>query len=191
MRYVCVLCAGLLIGLSVSLVLSQDDVKPVDWRKWSEFHAPGDEHKWLAEDAGEWEIRAQMWQPGAAEPQEIVGTSKMTMLWGRYLKEEYSFGEFMPGVAILAYDNGGKQFKSVNVVNVGTDIPVFTGQRSDDGKSLTLTTEYVDRGMDDTTIRNRVVIIRTGDDKRVKQVFGKIGDQPERKMWEMTYTRKE
>jgi hypothetical protein len=193
MRYVYVLCAGLLIGLAVNIVISQDDIKPVDWQKWAEFHAPGEHHKWLAEDAGEWDISAKMWQPGADAPTEITGRSSMKMLFNRYLQEEYSFqdGTVMPGLGHIAYDNNTSRFKAVYMVNVGTDLPMFTGQRSEDGNSLTLTTEYLDRGMNDTTIRNRVVITRKGDNVRVKEVVNQIGDQPERKAWEMTYTRVE
>lgn len=192
MRYLYVMVAGLLIGLSVSLVWSQDDGEAVDWQKWAQFHAPGENHKWLAEDAGEWEITARMTDSPEDAP-AMKGRSTMTMMWGLYLQEEYELdmgSHKMTGVGHIGFDNGSKKFKSAYVVNVGTDLPIFTGSRSDDGNSLTLSTEVVERALDGMKVKNRVVITRNGDDVRTKEIFTTYGDQPERKMWDMTYTRK-
>jgi hypothetical protein len=189
-RYIFAMCVGLLAVLMIGLVpaLSQDDSKEGDDAA-PPSQQPGPEHKWLAEDEGEWTIEAKLWMPGASEPTTMKGRSTMKMLWGRYLREEFTLGEgeqAIHGEGYIGFDNAAREFKSTYVLNTGTGMQMSAGKR--EGDVLTLSNEHEAPGVG--KIKIRVADKRTGADSRIKEVFGAFGDQPERRMWEFTYTRK-
>ncbi len=175
-----VVLAGLIPALSQDA--SEERKKPANPNQ------PGAEHAWLAEDAGEWTIRAKMFQPGTNQTFVVVGKSKMEMLWGRYLKEEFSIGEgdfVMRGIGLLAFDVQTGEFMSVYCLNTGTSMSLSTGALKDD--VLTLSNEQA--GPDKVKIVSRSVVTRKSRDERIVKYFVKRGDNPEEQKFEMTYTR--
>jgi hypothetical protein len=153
---------------------------------------PGAEHRWLAEDAGTWAIAAKIFAPGVAEPIEVEGTSTMEMLWGRYLREEFVVGEgarAMRGTGLLGYDVEAGTFRAVYCVNTGTSISISTGSRSAGGSALTFVEMQAGANAGEPKHTARTVITRIDGKRRVER-FTRIGDEPERKSFEMTYTRK-
>jgi Protein of unknown function (DUF1579) len=100
-----------------------------------EMGKAGENHKLLADLAGNWTYTVKMWMDPAAKPQESKGTStRKAIMDGRYYIAEHT-GKFqMPGpdgkmkdmnfkgMAIEGYDNVKKKFVSAWVDNMSTMI---------------------------------------------------------------------
>ena len=107
--------------------------------------APGEMHKLLAKDVGEWEGKTTMWMGPDSEPMTSECTSTVTpMMDGRYIKAEMK-GD-MPGMGpyhgggIYGYDNVSKKFVSSWIDNHSTGIMQGEGELTDNGKSCLLYT---------------------------------------------------
>jgi hypothetical protein len=106
---------------------------------------PGEEHKELAEAAGTWHGKVTMWMAPDTEPMPSSEcTTKITPIMdGRYTKCEWT-GE-MPGMGpynglgIYGFDNVMKKYVAIWFDNHSTGIMQGEGERSANGKVLTLT----------------------------------------------------
>jgi hypothetical protein len=193
--------AVLLIGLVP--VLSQDGMGEsgaegeIDMEKaWMELHTPGEQHKWLAEDVGQWEITGKMYKmnsDGTTTTSEAKGSATISMLYDRYAQEEMTIecnGQTMRMSGILGYDNSNKEFQCCYVGNMGTAMHVYAGQLSEDGKTMTLRGEWTEKGLGDMKCAERVVFTRKSKDEGTLELHAKYGPMDEFKMMEMTYKRK-
>lgn len=109
---------------------------------------PGEQHKFLAECAGEWAAKTTMWMAPGAEPMKCDGVSTVTSIMdGRFTKVEMS-GE-MPGmgpytgIGTFGYDNAAGKYVATWICNMGTNIMVGTGEVSSDKRTITWTYDYV------------------------------------------------
>lgn len=196
MKYIAfAVAACLLVALGVGLapVLSQEaKPEPEDPSEaWMKLQQPGPEHKWLAEEVGEWEIDGKMWMEGMPDPIPMKGGSKITMLHERYLHEDFWLGEGdmgFKGFGYMGYDNSAKEYCAMFCGNSGTGMRVLRGQKDDKGV-LTLAGKWHEKalGMD---YAERVVSERKSKDEAVVTIYIKYGDAAEMKMLEMTYKRK-
>jgi Protein of unknown function (DUF1579) len=105
---------------------------------------PGEEHKKLAQAAGTWHGKNTMWMAPDTEPMTSECTSTVTVIMdGRFIKCEWS-GE-MPGMGpyngfgLYGFDNVSKKYTSIWIDNHGTGMMQGEGERSANGKVLTLT----------------------------------------------------
>jgi hypothetical protein len=106
---------------------------------------PGEEHKKLAAAAGTWHGKVTMWMAPDTEPMPASDcTAKITSIMdGRFTKCEWS-GE-MPGMGpyngfgLYGFDNVTKKYTAIWIDNHGTSIMRGEGERSANGKVLTLT----------------------------------------------------
>jgi hypothetical protein len=184
------LLAVLLIGLLPAL--SQDRGERGLQEKWARLHQPGPEHAWLAKDEGAWMVTQRIFRDGTDEPVEVKGEATFTMKWDRYLYEELRIGgvEEANAISYIGFDSSAREFKAVNLGIWSTGLDVISGSRSDDGKTVTMTHESVEKGLDNLKIVRRFVITQKDDDERLVEMFSTYGDAPERKTGEMVYTRK-
>lgn len=200
-KFVWTMTASLLVLLAIGLapVFSQEggeEAPPED--PWAKLHTPGEEHNWLAEEAGDWEISGKMWGPGEdGKPVEtaVKGSARLKMMFDRYLAEEMTItigdsGVEMKMIGLIGYDNSAKEFSAMYVGNMGTGMHVFKGQRSNENKVITLSAEYVEKGLGDMKIKERLTNTRKSKDEALLEMWGTYGDMPEMKMMEVTYTRK-
>ncbi len=200
-KFIWTMAASVLVLLAIGLapVFSQEggeEAPPED--PWTKLHTPGDEHKWLAEEEGTWEISGKMWNAGPdGKPVEVAvtGSARLKMLFDRYLTEEMKItlgdtGVEMKMIGLIGYDNSAREFSAMYVGNMGTGMHVFTGQRSDENKVLTLSAEYVEKGLGDMKIKERIKNTRKSKDEVLLEMWGSYGDMPEMKMMEVTYKRK-
>jgi hypothetical protein len=104
---------------------------------------PGEEHKQLAESAGQWHGKNTMWMAPGTEPMTSECTATVTPIMdGRFTKCEWS-GE-MPGMGpyngfgIYGFDNVSQKYVSIWIDNHGTGIMQGEGERSANGKTTTL-----------------------------------------------------
>jgi hypothetical protein len=119
-----------------------------------EMGKAGENHKILAEMAGNWTYTAKMWMDPSGAPQESKGTStRKAIMDGRYFIAEHT-GKFkMPGpdgkmqemnfkgMAIEGYDNAKKKFVSSWVDNMSTMIMNSEGTYDAATKTFTYNAE--------------------------------------------------
>jgi hypothetical protein len=190
--------ASLLILLMLALIpaLSQDEMEGEDGPPedpWAKLNEPGDEHKKLALDAGEWDIAAKMWMEGAEEPVETKGRATLKMVYDRYLYEEFSLGEgeqAFHGFGYIGYDNSNQEFVAMYCGNNQTGMQLLRGTSDKEGKTVTLKGEWVEKGLGDMKMKQRVEVTAVNADKTVTTIYMTMGDAPEAKIMEMTYTRR-
>lgn len=146
-------------------------VKPMDsaamMKAWEAYATPGDAHKMLAMDNGNWNIESTMWmKPDDPNPtkSKMTSTSKM-ILGGRYQQANYSgtvMGAPFEGMSTVAYDNSTKKIVSTWVDNMGTGIMYMSGPYDGTSKTMELTGECVDP--------------MTGQQKKVRETFTVVDD---------------
>jgi hypothetical protein len=157
-------------------------------------------HKLLAEMAGEWTYTVKMWMAPGQPPSESKGTmSRKAVMGGRFFMAEAN-GKFqMPGadgkmmdmdfkgMSIEGYDNAKKKFTSAWIDSMGTGIMMSEGTYDAASKTFTFHAESdVAPGMK-TKIRETLKM--TDKDHHVMEWFEPRGGQ-EVKTMEISYTRK-
>ncbi|MCO4291822.1 DUF1579 domain-containing protein [Solitalea sp. MAHUQ-68] len=111
-------------------------------KAWQAYMTPGEVHKMLAKDDGQWTYEMTAWMAPDAPPSKSTGTCVNKMiLGGRYQQSTYKgtfMGQPFEGIATTAYDNGKKTFYSTWIDNMGTGIMWQEGQWDDASKTLTM-----------------------------------------------------
>jgi len=119
-----------------------------EMKAWMEYMTPGEMHKMLANDVGEWHTKIKMWMAPGTEPMISEGTSVNEMiLGGRYLKSTHNaitMGMPMEGISITAFDNAKKEFISIWMDNMGTGIMIASGPYDEATNTITLLGTMVD-----------------------------------------------
>jgi len=111
-------------------------------------------HKLLADTAGNWNYTVKFWPTPGAPVQESKGTATRKMIMnGRYLVGDYASVMQMPGpdgkmkpvnfkgMGLEAYDNVKKKFVATWMDNMGTGIMMIEGTYDQATKTLTSTGE--------------------------------------------------
>jgi hypothetical protein len=156
---------------------------------------PGEMHKLLAKDVGEWEGKTTMWMGPEGEPMTSECTSTVTpMMDGRYIKAEMK-GD-MPGMGpyhgggVYGYDNVSKKFVSSWIDNHSTGIMQGEGELSSDGKSITWEYKF-NCPIAKKEVSMKEVDTKTGDNTKKLEMWG---DDPKTgknyKMMSIELTRK-
>lgn len=191
--------ASLMLILMLALIpaLSQDgmggDEEPPAEDPWVKLNEPGEKHKQLALDAGDWDIAAKMWIPGMEEPMEMKGKATIKMMYDRFLHEEFTLGEgehAMHGFGYMGYDNSNEEYVAMYCGSNQTGMQLLRGVESKDGKTVSLKGEWVEKGLGNLKVKQRVDVISESKDKTVVEIYSAYGDDPEAKVIEMTYTRR-
>lgn len=115
---------------------------------WKAYMTPGDAHKMMAADNGNWSNEMTFWHDENSKPEKATSTSDSKMiLGGRYQEMNYKgmmMGMPFEGRSTMAFDNTTKEFISTWIDNMGTGLMVMKGKMGADGKSVELTGEMVD-----------------------------------------------
>lgn len=153
---------------------------------------PGPNHEAIAQLAGEWQC-AVKYQMDPSQPwAESQGSARAQMLYdGRYLHEEFT-GDFagapFKGTAVLGYNNLSKQFQSVWIDNMSTQIEVATGTYDAATKTFTLAGQCDDPMTGKAKHTKEVTTINSAD--KHTSLFYEVGtDGKETKVMEIVYTR--
>jgi hypothetical protein len=156
---------------------------------------PGEMHKFLAKDAGEWAGKSTMWMGPDGEAITSDVTSTVTPIMdGRYVKVEMK-GD-MPGMGpyhgggVYGYDNVQKKFVSSWIDNHSTGIMQGEGELADNGKSITWEYKaFCPLTKKQTTMKE--IETRTGENTKKYEMWG---DDPKTgknyKMMSIELTRK-
>lgn len=153
-------------------------VDPATMQACIEAATPGPMHAFLAEGVGTWKGKNKMWMgPDSTEPMLSECTMVITpIMEGRFTRADMAgqmpegMGMFN-GLGIYGYDNVAKTFQCAWVDNMGTTMAFGTGERSEDGKTMTWTLTYT------CPIQKKPVTMRevdriTGPDSRTMEMWG-------------------
>lgn len=153
--------------------------------------APGENHEFLAGQAGDWTYTGKMWMDPNQPPAETTGTLKSAMILdGRYLEEQISgevMGSTFSGRGTTAYDNTTGEFIYTWIDSMGTGILVSRGQR--DGNTLTVKGKFVDP-MSKQPLKVRAVTHVVDKDHYTYEYYSTAPGAPEFKSLELECVRK-
>jgi hypothetical protein len=159
---------------------------------WAELMQTTEQHTWLAEMAGEWNVEARMWKDGVEEPVSLHGSATVTTVFDRFIFEELTIGEGDMQIKArghIGYDTSNEEFCSSYITSNCIAIHVLAGQREDN--SLSVSGSWHEKGLDNTKVTQRLVCARKDKDNHTTTIFARYGNGPENKQLELTYTRKQ
>lgn len=154
-----------------------------------ELGTPGPMHKWLAAQEGDWTVAMTAHgSDGKPEQSQSSATLKM-VLDGRFQEQRYSGsigGKPYTGYGLTGYDNLKKEFVLYWFDSMGTAPSISRGQRSADGKTLTLSGTWDMPGM--AMPFKQVWTVKS--DKEMTFVMTMSMQGQEMPVMESTYTKK-
>ncbi|MGN6417334.1 MAG: DUF1579 domain-containing protein [Pseudobacter sp.] len=162
-------------------------------KMWMEMKTPGDMHKMLASQDGNWDNEMTMWMEPGKPPMTSKSTSTNKMIMGgRYQQSTYKgtmMGEPFEGVSTLGYDNTKKKFVNSWVDNGGTGIMYMEGTYDPGTKTLTLSGSMPDPATGkDCSMRQ--VIVFTDDKHHTMEMYNTPAGGQEMKMMEIKSTKR-
>lgn len=172
--------------------------KPMDsaamQKAWEAYATPGEPHKMLAMDNGNWDCESTMYM-SANDPKpmktKMTGVSKM-ILGGRYQESRFTgnmMGQPFEGISTTAYNNASKQIESSWVDNMGTGIMHLKGNYDGTSKTMELKGECVDPMTGkNKPVRETYTVV--DDNTRKMEMFDVDAAGKEYKSMELTMTRK-
>lgn len=150
MKKMFLLILSLFFILSLSATAQEGQEMNEEMQAWMEYMTPGDAHKQLAKEEGEWKLKAKMWMdPNQEEPMLAEGEAESEMiLGGRYLETEIEMpmpmmGMEMEGLSITGYDNALQKYTQVWMDNFGTGISTSEGEWNEDENAIVYHGTYI------------------------------------------------
>ncbi len=109
---------------------------------WMKSMKLGEQHGEFKKYVGEWTTSTKVMMPGAPEAPASTGSASFKLLMdGRFLEQTYSgnmMGMPMEGMGLMGFDNNRKLFVNTWVDNFSTGMMMMKGNKSQDGKTLTM-----------------------------------------------------
>lgn len=106
---------------------------------------PGEQHRWLAKANGGWRVTGHFLEPDGSKSM-VCGTACFRMVLGGRWQEQVLTatmkGKRFEGRGMTGYDNAKQRFENTWFDTMSTSHAPAYGQRSEDGKTLTLTGEW-------------------------------------------------
>ena len=199
MRLIHLILTGLCVGLTGSIAMAKDkkSEKPMDMQAvmdtYSKLAMPGEPHKQFASLAGSWTTKTKSWMEPNKPPMESFGSCEQKMLLGgRFLQQECAgdmMGQLFTGIGLNGYDNHTKKYMSIWMDSMGTAIYYMEGTAGADGKTVTQKGHYDDPIEGPMKLRSVTTIVDKN--REMFEMYGRDKSGKERKMMEITYTRKQ
>lgn len=162
-------------------------------KAWEAYMTPGEPHKMMAAEVGNWTNEMTFWMAPGAPPEKATSTAEIKMILdGHYQVANYQ-GEMMgmpfAGRATIAFDNASKEFISTWIDNMGTGMLVMRGTYNEATKAISSTGAMVD-AITGKEVKVREVYTIVDENTRKMEMFhiGPEGD--EFKSMEIVMTRK-
>lgn len=172
---------------SVSVLAQDQDMM----KAWQDYMTPGEMHKILANNVGEWNCEISSWMDPSQPPMKSEGTSVTeSILEGRYFQTKFTgnfMGMTMNGLGIDGYDNARKVFFATWVDNMGTGIMYLEGTYDEASKTLNYNGTTTDPLGKEVKIRQTIKIIDK--DNSITEMYNEQ-DGKESKSLEIKYSRK-
>lgn len=161
-------------------------------KAWMSYMTPGDIHKMLAKDDGEWNEEITLWMAPGAPPTKSTATASNKMIMGGRYQESRHAGNFMgmpfEGYSVVGYDNAKKVFVSSWVDNMGTGIMFMEGKWDEKTKTIHFTGKTTDPSSGkDVPVRETFTWI---DNNKQKMEMFMTQAGKEYKSMEILFTRK-
>ncbi|MEM9293161.1 MAG: DUF1579 domain-containing protein [Acidobacteriota bacterium] len=107
-----------------------------DYADLAALVTPGEEHRAMAEEAGEFNYQSTLWMIPGQPPAVSEGESvRQVILDGRYIREDLTgdiMGQPFSGIGISGYDRVSKQYRSIWIDSMGTGMLSFIGTPSEE-----------------------------------------------------------
>lgn len=146
-------------------------------KAWTDYATPGEMHKLLAGDTGNWTEDVTMWYGPDSKPVTNKMTAEIKMVLGGRYQQSIHKGTFMgmpfEGMSTVAYNNASGKFSESWVDNMATGIMYMEGSYDESSKTINFSGECVDP--------------LTKKPKKIRQTFA-IVDNDSRKMESFDYT---
>ena len=172
-----------------------DPKKEEMMKQWKEYSTPGEVHKLLSSQGGNWTYTSKMWETKNGKLEESKGAAKMSMiLGGRFLQQEMkgkAMGMDFQAMSFMGFDMAKQKYVTIWMDNMSTGISHGEGSFNKDSNTLSdtgsatcpmeedKTTEY--RGEWKIVDKNTSVYSMYGTEPNGKEEYLKL---------EVTYKRK-
>jgi hypothetical protein len=187
-------CVSSAVLAGISLAQDPTEGQADMMKRMQQMGAPGEAHKVLDHQAGNWEFTAKVWGPMGGEPTESTGTIEASwIMGGRFLKQEITTTFMdMPiqGVSIDGYDNLAKEYIGIWMDNMGTGIMYFEGSCDAAGKVRTMFAESPNPMNPDQTQETKGVTKIIDDDHFSYEQYMVLPDGTEFKQMDLRATRR-
>jgi hypothetical protein len=159
---------------------------------YAKLATPGEQHKPLESMAGDWNTTTKSWMDPGQAPMESKGSCEHKMiLGGRFLKAKCT-GEMMgsefTGIGVTGFDNHTKKYVETWMDSMGTGLYYLEGPAGNDPQVITTQGRYDDPM--EGPMQLRAVTRIVDNNTHVFEMYGTGKGRQERKMLEITYTRK-
>ncbi len=182
------LCAS---AFSLAEEASQSQQKMVE--EYMKLMAPGENHAYLSEFVGKWDVETTAWMTPDAPPSKAKNKAEATLLLGgRFLMMEFSgtmFGQPFEGIQIIGYDNFKKKYITFWIDNQSTGFYLTEGTRDATTGVLTETADWPDPTTG-YSIKVRGVTTPVGKDEHLYEMFMTPSGEKEFKVFENKMTRR-
>jgi len=163
-------------------------------KAWIAYATPGEAHKMLAKDDGNWDEEVTMWtKPNDPKPMKTKMTATAKMVFGgRYQEMEHKgtmMGQPFEGHGTVAYNNASKKIESTWIDNMGTGMMYLSGAYDGTSKTMELKGEMADP-MTGKNKPCRETFTVIDDNTRKMEMFDVTPDGKEYKSMEIVMTRK-
>lgn len=189
---------ALFLMLILALTLTAQDEPSAEeqaaaQKAWMEFMTPADEHKDLANGAGEWIVQNTYWFTPGAEPTVTEGSAVGEMIMGgRYLKTIHTgtvMGMPFEGMSLEAYDNAADKYISIWIDNLGTSVAYAEGAYNEESGKIVYEGSMTDPMTKEPAWFKQTV--EKPDENTIKfEMFMKGQDGSDFKNMEILFTRK-
>ena len=185
-----IIAAVICLCMTVKTGRSQDNNAE---KAWMAYKTPGDIHKMLASDVGEWNTETTSWMEPGGTPAKSTGTCTNKMLLdGRFLESHHvstMMGMPFEGWGTVGYDNAKKVFVSSWIDNFGTGLMYMEGTWDDAQKAIVSKGKFPDpESGKDMEMKEVYKII--DNNSRVMEMYMTGPDGKDFKVMESKYTRK-
>ncbi len=169
------------------------EMDPAAMEQMKKYGSPGENHKVLEPFAGKWTHTVRSWMKPGDPPQESLGTSENTWIFGgRFLKQE-AHGNWnnqpFQGLGYTGYDNLRGDYQSVWMDNMMTGMMRAAGAYDAGSKTITQSGTFSCpmTGEKEKWFRSEWKVI--DNDNHTYTWYDKGPDGKEFKSMEITYTR--
>ena len=130
----------LVFTLAAACYGAQAQMSDADQKAMMDHATPGEMHKMLASDAGEWGESIQMWMEPGKEPMTSEAEVNVDMIFdGRYQVAKHMgsmMGMRFEGISTTGYDNARGVFVNTWVDNFGTGIMYSEGKWNEKNRTI-------------------------------------------------------
>ncbi len=179
--------------VSAGIAQEGQQMDPEMMEAYMKLIAPNENHEFLKNFVGEWEVTTTAWTQPGAEPISSKGSAKAEMIiGGLFLKLDFKgtmFGQPFEGIQIMGYDNYKKKNISFWIDSSSTAFYLTEGSREEGTKKIVETGVWQDpMGGGDMNVRTTTTIV-SKDEYKLEMVMI-LADGTEFKIMEYRAKRK-